>query len=336
MKDSTPTPKKGTILSGMRPTGPLHLGNLVGALVNWVALQDDYRCFFEIADLHALTDRTDTGAVAGDRLEVLLDWLAAGLEPERSVLFVQSDVPEHSLLYTLLGMVIPVSWLERVPTYKEQVRELGLGEQASFGLLGYPVLQAVDIVIYKADAVPVGEDQLPHLELSREIARRFNNLFGDVFLEPKALLTKIPRLPGLDGRKMSKSYDNAVYVKDSAAEVEKKIKTMFTDPKRAYRNDPGHPGECNVYLYRELYDAADAHALFEDCKHARLGCTDCKAALAKALNAYLEPLRERRAAFARRPADLHDVLDDGARRAREVARETYEAAFAAMRLARAR
>jgi len=330
------TPRQGTILSGMRPTGPLHLGNLVGALQNWVCLQDQYRCFFEIADLHALTDRTDTSAIAADRLEVLSDWLAAGLDPARSVLFVQSDVPEHAILYTLLGMVVPVSWLERVPTYKEQVKELGLGEQASFGLLGYPVLQAVDIVIYKADAVPVGEDQLPHVELSREITRRFNYFFGPVFLEPKALLTRVARLPGLDGRKMSKSYNNAVYVKDSAAEVEKKIQGMFTDPKRLYRKDPGHPDECNVYCYRNIFDAVGARELYEDCRGARLGCTDCKLALAKAVNAYLEPLRERRADYARRPADLHDILDDGARRAREVARATYDEAFAAMKLVRRR
>jgi tryptophanyl-tRNA synthetase len=313
----------------MRPTGPLHLGNLAGALTNWVALQDDYRCFYEIADLHALTDRTDTSAIPGDRLEVLLDWLAAGLDPERSVLFVQSDVPEHALLYTLLGMFIPVSWLERVPTYKEKIRELGLGESASFGLLGYPVLQAVDIVIYKADAVPVGEDQLPHLELSREIARRFNNLFGNVFVEPQALLTKTPRLPGTDGRKMSKSYGNAVYIKDSAEEVEEKFGAMFTDPKRVYRRDPGHPEKCNVYSYRALYELANAKAVFEDCKNARIGCTDCKRALARAVNDYLEPFREARAELARRPDYLRDVLADGARRARDVARRTCDEAYRA-------
>jgi len=320
----------------MRPTGPLHLGNLVGALTNWVALQDDYRCFYEIADLHALTDRTETAAVAGDRLEVLLDWLAAGLDPARAVIFVQSEVPEHALFYTLLGMVIPVSWLERVPTYKEHVRELGLGEQASFGLLGYPVLQAVDIAIYKADAVPVGEDQLPHLELSREIVRRFNYLFGEVLVEPRALLTKVARLPGLDGRKMSKSYDNAVYIKDTPAETERRIQTMFTDPKRIYRKDPGHPDECNVYFYRQLFDAAGAGALYEDCRHGRLGCTDCKAALAAALNEYLAPMRERRAQLAARPQDLHDILDEGARQAREVAARTYAEVYAAMHLPRRR
>ncbi len=323
-------------MSGMRPTGPLHLGNLVGALLNWVALQDDYNCFYEVADLHALTDRTDTSAVAGDRMEILLDWLAAGLEPARSVLFVQSDVAEHSLLYTLLGMVVPVSWLERVPTYKERVRELGLAESASFGLLGYPVLQAVDIILYKADRVPVGEDQLPHLETSREIVRRFNNFFGDVFVEPKPLLTKVARLPGVDGRKMSKSYDNAIYIKDSAREVEEKVKKMFTDPKRVYRRDAGHPDECNLYLYRNIFDAAGAASLYEDCTQARIGCTDCKLVLARALNEYLEPLRARRADFARRPADLHAILDDGARRAREVARQTYEEAHAAMGLPRRR
>jgi len=325
---------KGTILSGMRPTGPLHLGNLVGALTNWVGLQDEYRCFYEIADLHALTDRTDTSAIPGDRIEVLLDWLAVGLDPERSVLFIQSEVPEHSLLYTVLGMFVPVSWLERVPTYKERIRELGLGETASFGLLGYPVLQAVDIIIYKADAVPVGEDQLPHLELSREMARRFNYLFGEVFVEPRALLTTAPRLPGIDGRKMSKSYGNAIFIKDPPAEVEKKIETMFTDPKRVYRRDPGHPDECNVYYYRRLYEAVGAEETYEDCKKARIGCTDCKLALARAVNDYLEPLREKRARFAQRPEYLRGVLDDGARRAREVAQRTCREAYEAVRLIR--
>ena len=326
--------KKGTILSGMRPTGPLHLGNLAGALTNWVALQDEYDCFYEIADLHALTDRTDTSAIPGDRIEVLLDWLAAGLEPERSVLFIQSEVPEHSLLYTLLGMFVPVSWLERVPTYKEKINELGLGESASFGLLGYPVLQAVDIIAYKANAVPVGEDQLPHLELSREIARRFNHLFGEVLVEPQALLTKAARLPGVDGRKMSKSYGNAIFIKDPPAEVEKKMQTMFTDPKRVYRRDAGHPDECNVYFYRRLYEAAAAEEVYEDCKQARIGCTDCKLALARAVNRYLEPLREKRAKLAERPGYLRDVLDDGARRAREVAKRTCDEAYEAVRLIR--
>jgi tryptophanyl-tRNA synthetase len=233
-------------------------------------------------------------------------------------------------------MFVPVSWLERVPTYKEKVRELGLDESASFGLLGYPVLQAVDIMIYRATAVPVGEDQLPHLELTREIARRFNHLFGEVFVEPQALLTETPRLPGLDGRKMSKSYDNAVYLKDAAAEVEKKVQTMFTDPKRVYRRDAGHPEECNVYLYRRVFDAGNAAEVSEDCKAARIGCTDCKLALARAINEHLEPLRERRAALAAQPDRLHEILDDGARRARETAGRTYGAAYEAVQLSRRR
>lgn len=327
---------KGTILSGMRPTGPLHLGNLVGALANWVVLQDQYKCFFEIADVHALTDRTETGDIAGDRLEVLLDWLAAGLDPKRSVLFVQSEVPEHSLFYTLLGMFVPVSWLERVPTYKEKVREMGLDESASFGLLGYPVLQAVDIAIYRATAVPVGEDQLPHLELTREIVRRFNNFFGEVLVEPQALLSNLARLPGLDGRKMSKSYGNAIYIKDSATDVEAKIKTMFTDPKRLYRKDPGHPDECNVFFYRESLDKEGSAGLREACIGAQIGCTDCKLACAKAVNGFLEPYRALREEFAKRPDDLHGILDDGARRAREEAGKTYEDVFEALSLPRRR
>jgi len=328
--------KKGTILSGMRPTGPLHLGNLVGALANWVVLQDEYKCFFEIADLHALTDRTDTADIARDRLEMLLDWLAAGLDPKRSVLFVQSDVPEHSLFYTLLGMFVPVSWLERVPAYKEKIREMGLDESASFGLLGYPVLQAVDIAIYRANAVPVGEDQLPHVELTREIVRRFNNFFGDVLVEPQALLSRLARLPGLDGRKMSKSYGNAVYIKDTAAEVEAKIKTMFTDPKRLYRKDPGHPDECNVFFYRDALDKEECAGLREECIGAHIGCTDCKVACARAVNAFIEPYRALRVELAKKPDTLHDVLDDGARRAREEAGKTYEDVFEALRLSRRR
>jgi len=328
------TPEQKTILSGMRPTGPLHLGNLVGALQNWVKLQDKYQCYFEIADLHALTDRTDTADIARNRIEVMLDWLAAGLDPHRAVLFIQSDVAEHALLYCILGMFVPVSWLERVPTYKERVKELNLGESASFGLLGYPVLQAVDIAIYKADVVPVGEDQLPHLELTREIVRRFNHFFGDVFVEPQALLTEVPRLPGLDGRKMSKSYGNAIYLKDSDQEIREKVQTMFTDPKRLYRRDPGHPHECNVYAYRILFDAERSGGLEYECTHAQLGCTDCKMALASALAAFVAPYRERREGYERDLKTVTDILDDGARRAREVARATYEEAFDAVKLGR--
>jgi len=328
-------PVTKTVLSGMRPTGPLHLGHLLGALQKWAACQDEYTCFFEIADLHALTDRTDTTAVGQDRFEVLLDWLAAGLDPERSALFVQSEVPEHALLYTIFGMFIPVSWLERVPTYKDQVRELGLGANASFGLLGYPVLQAADIVLYKADTVPIGEDQLPHLEFTRELVRRFNNLFGPVFIEPNALLSKVTRLPGIDGRKMSKSYDNAINIKDNEEATAEKVRNMFTDPKRVYRKDPGHPEECIVYMYRRIFDeSADPDALRADCEQAIIGCTDCKAALAAAVNEYLAPYRERRRAYASNPRRLYEILDDGRRRASEVARVTYEEALKAVSMPR--
>jgi tryptophanyl-tRNA synthetase len=328
-------PVTKTILSGMRPTGPLHLGHLVGALQNWAACQDEYTCFFEIADLHALTDRTDTSAVRQDRFEVLLDWLAAGLDPKRSALFVQSEVPEHALLYSLFGMFIPVSWLERVPTFKEHVRELGLGANASFGLLGYPVLQAADIVLYKADTVPIGEDQLPHLEFTRELVRRFNHFFGPVFIEPRALLSTVPRLPGIDGRKMSKSYDNAINIKDTEEETTEKVRKMFTDPKRVYRKDPGHPDECIVFMYRSIFDkSVDMDALRADCEGAVIGCTDCKTALAAGINEYLSPYRERRRKYAADPKSLYDILDDGRRRASEVARKTYKEAFEAVNLPR--
>jgi tryptophanyl-tRNA synthetase len=328
-------PVTKTILSGSRPTGPLHLGHLVGALQKWAACQDEYKCFFEIADLHALTDRTETSAVRQDRFEVLLDWLAAGLDPERSALFVQSEVPEHALLYSVFGMFIPVSWLERVPTYKDQVRELGLGSNASFGLLGYPVLQAADIVLYKADTVPIGEDQLPHLEFTRELVRRFNHLFGPVFIEPRALLSEVTRLPGIDGRKMSKSYDNAINIKDTEEEITEKVRKMFTDPKRVYRKDPGHPVECIVYMYRSLFDnSVDIDGLRADCEGAVIGCTDCKMALAAGIIEYLKPYRERRAKYAADPKLLNEILDDGRRRASEVARKTYEEAVEAVNLPR--
>jgi tryptophanyl-tRNA synthetase len=328
-------PVTKTILSGMRPTGPLHLGHLVGALEKWAACQDEYTCFFEIADLHALTDRTDTSNIRQDRFEILLDWLAAGLDPERSALFVQSEVPEHALLYSLFGMFIPVSWLERVPTYKDQVKELGLGANASFGLLGYPVLQAADIVLYKADTVPIGEDQLPHLEFTRELVRRFNHLFGQVFVEPRALLSKVARLPGIDGRKMSKSYDNAINIKDGDEETAEKVRKMFTDPKRVYRKDPGHPDECIVYMYRRIFDkSVEPDALRADCEGAVIGCTDCKMALAAGINEYLRPYRDKRREYASKPGRLYEILDDGRWRASEVAGKTYAEAFEAVKMPR--
>ncbi len=327
-------PVTKTILSGMRPTGPLHLGHFLGPLVNWVKAQDDYTCFFEIADLHTLTDRTDTSDLVQYRYDVLLDWLAAGLDPERSTLFIQSEVPQHALLYTLFGMFIPVGWLERVPTFKEQIKELGLEERASFGLLGYPVLQAADIVLYKADTVPIGEDQLPHLEFSRELVRRFNHLFGDVFVEPQALISKVRRLKGVDNRKMSKSYNNAIYIKDDDEEINRKVRSMITDPKRVYRRDPGHPEECNVFGYRTILGDPNLEQLKKDCKKAEIGCTDCKEQLSLMLNHYLKPIRDRRVDYAAHPERLNEILDDGRARATEVAAATYQEAFEAVKLPR--
>jgi len=262
----------------MRPTGRLHLGHLLGALPNWVRLQDDYQCFYCVADLHALTTRFDNvKSMKRDGVEMVADWIAAGIDPDRSVIFRQSEVKEHSELALLLGMLVPVSWLTRVPSYKEMVGELG-ERVATFGFLGYPVLQTADIILYKAARVPVGEDQLSHLELAREITRRFNSLYGDVFPEPKAILTETPRLVGLDGRKMSKSYGNTIDMAEEPGVVREKVMSMFTDPARKRLKDPGHPDRCNVFSYHGYFDAprAELDEIARSCREANIGCTECK------------------------------------------------------------
>jgi tryptophanyl-tRNA synthetase len=322
------------ILSGMRPTGPLHLGHLTGALDNWVRLQDTYDCHFCVVDWHALTtDYAKPEAIRENILEVATDWLAAGLDPRRSTLFIQSQVPEHAELHLLLSMITPLGWLERVPSYKELQQQLSDRDLATYGFLGYPLLQSADILIYKANAVPVGEDQAPHIELTREVARRFNHLYAAVFPEPQTLLTATPRVPGTDGRKMSKSYGNAVYLKDPPEAVRAKIKPMVTDPARKRRTDPGTPEICPVFDLHKAFSPPETQAwAAEGCRTAGIGCLDCKGRLIEHLLHRLEEIHARRPEYAARPDTVWDILNEGSRRARDVARATMEEVRAAMKI----
>ena len=316
--------KRDRVLSGMRPSGKLHLGNYLGALANWVKLQDSMECFYFVADWHVLTDTLDVRDVPRNTIDMAADWLGAGLDPERSTLFIQSLVQEHAELHLLLSMATPVSWLERVPTYKERIENLHL-ESPSYGLLGYPVLQAADILMYKANWVPVGIDQVPHIELTREIARRFNAAFGAVFVEPEAKLTEIPKVPGTDGRKMSKSYDNTIELGDTADTIRKKVRPMMTDPARKRRTDPGNPEVCPVFdLHRIFTPEPDREWAATGCRTAAIGCLDCKERLLKHMLPVLEPIRERREKFAENPQAIVDVLRHGSERARTIARATME------------
>jgi len=313
-----------TIVSGMRPTGRLHLGHLHGALRNWVRLQKDYRCYFFVADWHALT--TDYAAPQGVRqsgVEMVADWLAVGLDPERSVIFRQSEVKEHAELHLLLSMITPLGWLERNPTYKEQMREVQGKDLSTYGFLGYPVLQAADIVMYKANKVPVGVDQAPHVELTREIVRRFNQFYGDIFPEPDVLLTEMAKVPGLDGRKMSKSYNNAVFLTDTPKEVDQKLSRMMTDPARVTRKDPGEPEKCPAFNLHKIYCTPDEiDYVTKGCRTAGIGCLECKKIMIKHVIADLEPIRERRAALEKRPGYVEDVLERGNRAAAKKAEGT--------------
>ena len=324
------------VVSGMRPTGRLHLGHLVGALKNWAELQDRYECFYFVADWHALTSEyANTTGLAANAIDNAADWIAAGVDPERSTLFIQSLVPEHAELYLLLQMVVPIPWLERVPTYKEQQEQLREKDLNTYGFLGYPLLQAADILAYRPRAVPVGEDQVPHLELCREIARRFNHLYGDVFPEPQALLTKAPRLPGTDGRKMSKSYGNAIFLGDDAKTLGGKIDNMLTDPARTHRHIPGNPEICPVFATHKVFSDAETVAWADaGCRSAGIGCRDCKGRLKERLMHVVAPIAERRRELASDPARLERTLDDGAARAREVAGETLRLVRAGMGLGR--
>ncbi len=307
----------------MRPTGKLHLGNYLGALDNWIRLQDEYRCFFFIADWHALTTGyAESREIPANLREMAADWLGAGLDPERATLFVQSRVPEHAELHLLFSMLTPIAWLERVPTFKEMVEQLGL-DSPSYGLLGYPVLQAADILIYKANCVPVGVDQVPHIELTREIARRFNYIYGPVFPEPEAKLTDIPKVPGTDGRKMSKSYNNAIYLSDPPEVITAKVKPMMTDPARKRRSDPGNPDVCPVFDLHKIFTPTDDREwCATGCRSAGIGCLECKDVLLKHLLPPLSKIRERREQFANRPKEIEEILESGSTKARRAAAET--------------
>jgi tryptophanyl-tRNA synthetase len=323
------------VLSGMRSTGKLHLGNYVGALQNWVRMQDEYECFFCVADWHALTtDYADTSRVKENSLEVTLDWLAAGLDPEKSVIFIQSHVPAHAELHLLFSMITPLGWLERVPTYKEQRENIKDKDLGTYGFLGYPVLQSADILVYKADCVPVGEDQVAHVELTREIARRFNGFYGtakEVFPEPQALLTPAAKLPGTDGRKMSKSYGNTVMLTDPEPVVRQKLKTMVTDPARVRRSDPGNPDVCPVGDLHKIFSDKETMAkVNEGCRSAGIGCIECKSWAADALVKLLNPMQERRKKFEENPRLAWDILEAGTERARKAAGETMDDVRAAM------
>jgi tryptophanyl-tRNA synthetase len=314
---------KGRVFSGARPTGKQHIGNYLGAIQSYVKLQQDYECIYCIVDIHALTTLEDTHLLKENTREMILDWLAAGLDPEKSILFVQSHVPQVMELHTLLSMVTPLGWLLRVATFKEKVKSQP--HNVNYGLVGYPVLMTADIVLYKADTIPVGEDQLPHLELAREIVRRFHFLFGPTFPEPKAKLTTFPMVIGLDGeRKMSKSYDNDIELAASPEDTTQRIKTAFTDPARKFRTDPGHPDICNIYSLHHFYNPERLEDIAVQCRGASIGCVECKDLLAEGINRDLAPFRERRAEIARRPGYVDEVLVDGARRAHAIARETIK------------
>src|SRR6187551_3108021 len=305
---------KPRVVSGMRPTGKLHLGHLVGALNNWAALQEQYDCFYFVADWHALTsDYANTSGIVESAYEMVADWIAGGLDPERSTIFVQSLVPEHAELFLLLSMTNPIPWLERVPTYKEQIEQLSEKDLSTLGFLGYPLLQTADIIIYDAHYVPVGEDQVPHLELSREIVRRFHNFYGELFVEPQPLLTTFPRLPGLDNRKMSKSYGNTIDLSDDAETVVKKVKQMYTDPKRIRADIPGTVEGNPVFMYHDAFNAntAEVEDLKTRYRAGKVGDVEVKTKLARAMNAVLAPLRERRREVMARPDRVREILIEG-------------------------
>ena len=321
-------------MSGMRPTGRLHLGNMMGALTNWIKLQDDYECFFVVVDWHALTTGYENTQELKENIrQMVIDWVSVGLNPEKCNIFVQSHVKQHAELHLLLSMLTPLSWLERCPTYKEQLKQLENKDINTYGFLGYPVLMATDILIYKADRVPVGKDQQPHIELTREIARRFNYLYEPVFPEPEALYTEFKVLPGIDGRKMSKSYDNYIEISASPETINQKVKMMVTDPARIRKNDPGHPDVCSVFAFYNVFDEKDnVTELRELCEKGQIGCVECKKKLAAIMNDKMEPIRQTRNELEQNPAIIDDILDSGAKRARLVAERTLEEVREAMKI----
>jgi tryptophanyl-tRNA synthetase len=325
---------KKRILSGMRSTGLLHMGNYLGALKNWVEMQDQYDCFFFVADWHALTSNYEKPGPMGEYVrDILLDWLSAGLSPEKSTIFVQSKVPEHCELYLIFSMITPVPWLERNPTYKDQIVQLQNKDLSTFGFLGYPVLQAADILMYKAEGVPVGVDQVPHVEITREIARRFNFLYGQVFPEPEAILTQTPKILGLDRRKMSKSYGNAIYLADGPQEMQAKVMQMVTDPQRARRSDPGNPDICNVFEFHKLYTIEEmVRQIDTQCRKAEIGCVECKKIMAGNLVQAMAPLQERRQYYLSHPELVEEIMIEGSRKARRTATTTLQQVKAAVQI----
>ena len=323
---------KKRILSGMRPTGKLHLGNYVGALENWVKLQGQYENFHLVADWHLLTTDLDTSNIESDTIDLVIDWLCAGIDPNQSPIFVQSKIKEHAELYLIFSMLVTIPRLERNPTVKEQAKDLGLDNNMIYGHLGYPVLQAADILIYKAHLVPVGEDQLPHIELTREIARRFNTTYGDVFIIPSGRVTDFSRLPGLDGRKMSKSLGNTILLSDPSEEIQQKVKRAITDPKKIRLGDPGRPEVCNVFTYHRKFNPEEVPEIEQDCKSGALGCVACKTNLSKKLAAYLESFREKRIYYEQHIDEVHDIIAHGNSVARQVASETMAEVHKAMKL----
>jgi len=322
------------IVSGMRPTGKMHLGHLHGALENWKSLTKEYDCYYFIADWHALTsDYADTSGIRGFAQEIIIDWIAVGLDPNIATFFVQSKILEHAELNLIFSMITPLAWLERNPTYKEQLRELTQKDIYTYGFLGYPVLQAADILIYKANGVPVGEDQAPHVELTREIARRFNHIFAPVFPVPDLLLAPTSKLLGIDRRKMSKSYGNAIMLSDDAPTVAAKVGGMITDPQRARKSDPGDPDICNVFSFHEFYtDAASVRQIEADCRAAVIGCVECKKRLARTLNQAMEPIRERRKELESDLDKVNDIIVEGTNKARNVAQNTMQEVRDAVRI----
>ncbi|MDD4094970.1 MAG: tryptophan--tRNA ligase [Oscillospiraceae bacterium] len=325
---------KKVVLSGSRPTGNIHLGNYFGALENWVRLQDDYDCHFFIADWHALTTGyDDTKSLYKNTVSLMADFLASGLDPAKSTLFLQSLVPSHAELYLLLSMITPLSWLERCPTYKDMMANMGEKDIATHGFLGYPVLQAADILMYKADFVPVGEDQVPHLEMSREIARRFNFLYEkDVFPEPQPLLTKSKVLPGTDGRKMSKSYGNTIALADTPEEVSKKVMSMITDPARIRKDDPGHPEVCTVFAFHKIFSEDEVGDIEEQCRKGEIGCVACKRKLQEKMARFHTPIFEKRQKLLENESELIDIIRDGSERAKVKADQTMEEVRKAVRI----
>ncbi len=325
--------EKGTILSGMRPTGALHLGNYFGALENWVKLQEEYNCYFFIADWHALTTGyEDTSNIKSNINEMVIDWISAGLDPEKCVMFRQSAVKEHAELHLLFSMITPLSWLYRCPTYKDQLSQLKDKNITTYGFLGYPCLQAADILMYKASAIPVGEDQIPHVELTREIARRFNYLFGEVFPEPAAKLTKAKVLPGTDGRKMSKSYNNTIALSDDPETVRKKVMAMITDPARIKKDDPGHPEVCSVFAFHKIFNEEGVEEIEQLCRSGGIGCVQCKKRLVEKMAEKLTPIYEKRQELIKRPEYIREVIENGNANAKKTAEKTMADVRQAMKI----